>query len=184
MKPSEPILVRREVEGVLIPYGGTMAVPAGTRIQVIQSLGGTFTIMTDWGQMVRIEGKDADAIGESPPSAATGGAGGSGLEKPLEERVRDQLRTVFDPEIPVNVLDLGLVYKCEVTPAPEGGSRVYVQMTLTAPGCGMGDILKADAEEKIAALPGVKAVAIEMVTTPPWDPSRMSESAKLQLGMM
>jgi metal-sulfur cluster biosynthetic enzyme len=101
----------------------------------------------------------------------------------LERRVWGELETVFDPEIPVNVVELGLVYECVVTPLGEDGYRVDVKMTLTAPGCGMGDVLKEEAEQKIAALAGVKEAAVEMVVDPPWDPSRMSDAARLQLNM-
>jgi probable FeS assembly SUF system protein SufT len=170
----------RDIEVAAIPYGDRIPLTAGTTLFVMQALGGSFTAMTDMGYMVRIEGRDADAIGEqvveapSPEQLA---------EKPLQDQVWDQLRTCYDPEIPVNIVDLGLVYACEVTPLDEG-SRVAVQFTLTAPGCGMGDYLKRDIETKVAALPGVKQTDVQVVLEPAWDQSRMSDAARLQLGLM
>jgi probable FeS assembly SUF system protein SufT len=171
----------RDLEAVAIPYGDRIPLPTGTTVYITQSLGGSFTAVTDMGYMVRIEGKDADAIGEQAPQQPSEEELKS---KSLEERAWDQLKTCYDPEIPVNMVDLGLVYGCEVAPLDGGGSRVRVQFTLTAPGCGMGDYLKRDVEQKLAALPGVSEVDVEVVLDPPWDQSRMSDAARLQLGLM
>src|SRR5262245_50424467 len=158
--------------------------PAGAEVRITQSLGGTYTVMTDDGYMARIADKDADALGKTPGPAPAAPAAPDGplTKEALEQRVWGELETVFDPEIPVNVVELGLVYECAVS-ALGDGFRVDVKMTLTAPGCGMGDVLKEEAENKIRALPSVKEASVEMVVDPPWDPSRMSDAARLQLNM-
>lgn len=171
----------RDVEVAAIPYGDRIPLAAGTTVYITQSLGGSFTAVTDMGYLVRIEGKDADAIGAEVPQAPTPE---ELAEKPLEEQAWDQLKTCYDPEIPVNIVDLGLVYECTATPVEGGGSRVTVKFTLTAPGCGMGDFLKRDIETKIAALPGVTEADVQVVLEPVWDQSRMSDVARLQLGLM
>jgi probable FeS assembly SUF system protein SufT len=171
----------RDIEVAAIPYGDRIPLKAGTTVFITQSLGGSYTAMTDMGYMVRIEGKDADSIGEqvqagpSPEEAAS---------KPLEELVWGQLKTCYDPEIPVNIVDLGLVYSCDLSDLPEGGKKVSVKFTLTAPGCGMGDYLKKDMESKLQSVPGIKEAEVQVVLDPPWDQSRMSDAARLQLGMM
>lgn len=184
MKTNEPIILSRDCEAIQIPSGEKVMLPAGSRVTVTQSLGGSYTVTTDQGYLVRIANKDADAIGEeaeaSQAERLTAAAGPADLEK----LVWDQLKTCFDPEIPVNIVDLGLVYHCQVTPLPDGGNKVDVKFTLTAPGCGMGQVLKADMESKILSLSGVKDVDVEVVFDPPWDPSKMSDAAKLQLGFM
>ncbi|MBI2061123.1 MAG: DUF59 domain-containing protein [Nitrospirae bacterium] len=150
-------------------------------VRISQTLGGTFTVITDSGYMVRIAAKDADALGPE----YMGSAGSSPEAKPagsLEEQVWEQLKTCYDPEIPANIVDLGLIYECNIAAAPEGGSRIDIKMSLTAPGCGMGDILKGDIETKLGSLDGVKAVSVELILDPPWTPDRMSEAARLQLG--
>ena len=171
----------REIEVAAIPYGDRIPLAAGTTVYITQSLGGSFTAVTDMGYLVRIEGRDADAIGAVVPQAPTPE---ELAEKPLEEQAWDQLKTCYDPEIPVNMVDLGLVYGCEVQPLNGGGSRVTVKFTLTAPGCGMGDFLKRDIEAKIAELPGVSEADVQVVLEPVWDQSRMSDVARLQLGLM
>ena len=184
MKTNEPIILSRDCEAIQIPSGEIVMLPAGSRVTVTQSLGGSYTMTTDQGYLVRIANKDADAIGEeaeaSQAERLTAAAGPADLEK----LVWDQLKTCFDPEIPVNIVDLGLVYHCQVTPLPEGGNKVDVKFTLTAQGCGMGQVLKGDMESKILSLSGVKDVGVEVVFDPPWDPSRMSDAARLQLGFM
>ena len=188
METKQPITLSRDCEGIQIPSGDKIILPADSEVRITQSLGDTYTVMTDLGYMVRIAGKDADAIGqetsapsqpEEPPVASE-----SMAVDDLEKMVWDELKTVYDPEIPVNVVDLGLVYSCQVTPTPGGGNKVDVVMTLTAPGCGMGDVLRDDAQSKILSLPGVEEGNIEMVVEPPWNPDMMSEAAKLELGMM
>jgi len=173
----------RDLEVTAIPYGDRMTLKAGCTVFVTQALGGTFTCMTDHGYMVRIDGKDADAIGEEPIQAVSEEEMAG---KSLEDRCWALLRTCYDPEIPVNIVDLGLVYSCEVTDSPStpGQSRVKVRFTLTAPGCGMGDHLKYDMENKLGSLEGVEAVEVVVVLDPPWSQDMMSEAARLQLGMM
>ena len=159
--------------------------PAGTEVTITQSLGGAYTVMTNYGHMVRIAGQDAGAIGKEAEavlqSGASAGAEGS---VDLEKSVWDQLKTCFDPEIPVNIVDLGLVYHCQVTPLPEGGNKAEVTFTLTAPGCGMGDWLKVDIESKVLSVPGIEEADVEVVFEPLWDQNMMSEAAKLDLGLM
>jgi len=171
----------RDIEVAAIPYGDKLTLTAGTTVYLTQALGGSFTVMTDQGYMVRIEGKDGDAIGEEPTKPLTEAdlAGRS-----VEQLAWEQLKTCFDPEIPVNIVDLGLVYKCEAAPLPQGGEKVTVQFTLTAPGCGMGDYLKQDVEQKILGLPGVKEADVQVVLDPPWSQTMMSDAARLQLGLM
>ena len=149
-------------------------------MEITQSLGGQFTVTTDEGALLRIDDKDADALGErSAPAQAPASEGEFD-----EQQVWEQLRTVFDPEIPVNLVDLGLIYHCQAVPLPEGGHRVEIKMSMTAPGCGMGDVLKEDVQRKIQGVPGVREVDVEVVWDPPWDASRMSDAARLQLGWM
>ena len=158
--------------------------PKGTQARITQSLGGTFTLMTDYGYMVRIAGENADAIGKEKTSSVPNQE--TAKDAPLEQLVWDQLRTCYDPEIPINIVELGLVYECKLAPSPEGdgSTDVSIKMTLTAPGCGMGEALKRDAEQKILHLPGVKRVNVELVWDPPWNQSKMSDAAKLKLGML
>lgn len=184
MNQHEPITLSRECEAIQIPNGTKMVLAAGTVVYVTQSLGDTYTVTTDHGYMVRIAGKDADAIGmEQTAPSPTVTEAPQGPED-LEKLVWDQLRTCYDPEIPVNIVDLGLVYQCSVVPLAAGGHRAEVKLTLTAPGCGMGGVLAADAQGKIGALPGIKESNVEIVFEPQWNPSMMSEAARLELGMM
>jgi probable FeS assembly SUF system protein SufT len=181
-KGDGSIALARDCEATRIPSGSAVLLPAGTRVTITQSLGGQFTVTTDEGGLFRIAGKDADALGESAPGVP---AQAPMIEGPFEEaRVWEQLKTVFDPEIPVNLVDLGLIYRCEAVPLPEGGHRVDIAMSMTAPGCGMGDVLKEDVRRKVQSVPGVREVQVEVVWDPPWDASRMSDAARLQLGWM
>jgi probable FeS assembly SUF system protein SufT len=177
----ESRVLSRDIEVVAVPYGEKIPLAAGSVVYLTQSLGGSYTAITDMGYMVSIEGKDADAIGEQAQTAPTAE---ELAQKPLQELVWDQLKTCYDPEIPVNIVELGLVYECDVAPRPEGGNKVAVKFTLTAPGCGMGDYLRRDIEGKLKALPGVEEADVQVVLEPPWDQSRMSEAARLQLGLM
>lgn len=183
---NEPTPLRRETRVVMIPEGLEMTLPAGTPVRVTQALGGSFTVASQRGNLFRIDAADADALSEEAAedarqsAAAAAQAGGD-----LEERVWGQMRTVFDPEIPVNVVDLGLVYSCDIgEAATEEGRRVAVKMTLTAPGCGMGPVIANDVKERIEALPDVAAADVEVVFDPPWSQNMMSEVAKLELGLI
>lgn len=184
----ETITLRRDVSAVAIPYGDRVPLPSGMEVTVHQVLGGNYTVVTDRGTMVRIDARDADALGKevvlTPAGVSPGAAGPPTTEEEVRARVWEQLRTCFDPEIPVNIVELGLVYECVVTPRPAGGFHVDVQMTLTAPGCGMGPVLQQDAQMKILSIPGVVEADVQVVFEPPWDASRMTDAARLQLGML
>src|SRR3989442_12484099 len=169
----------RDIEVAAIPYGDKLTLTAGTTVYLTQALGGSYTAMTDHGYMVRIEGKDADAIGEEPTKPVTEAdlAGRS-----VEQLAWEQLKTCFDPEIPVNIVDLGLVYKCEAAPLPQGGEKVTVQFTLTAPGCGVGDYLNQVGGQKNVGLPGVERAAVQVQGGPPWSETIVSATAGLRVG--
>jgi probable FeS assembly SUF system protein SufT len=146
----------------------------------MQSLAGSYTVATDRGYMYRVEPKDVDAIGLSNAAMAQEPAVREGPFS--DQMVWDQLKTVYDPEIPVNIVDLGLVYSCVIVPMEQGENSVHIKMSMTAPGCGMGNVLKGDVQTKLARLPSVKEVHVEVVFDPPWHPGLMSDAAKLQLG--
>jgi len=177
MKPGEFTTLTRACEATQIPSGVPHPLPAGNQVRLMQSLGGSYTVITDQGYMVRIDAKDADALGLTAPAVAE-----AAPAEFSEQLVWDLLRTVYDPEIPVNVVDLGLIYECKIEPV-EGGNRIDMKMTMTAPGCGMADVLKSDIQRKLSALPTVKDLNVEVVFDPPWHPARMSEAARLQLGL-
>jgi probable FeS assembly SUF system protein SufT len=175
--------LRRDCEAIQIPYGNTITARAGTSVSVMQQLGDTFTVRSEQGYLMRIAGHDADALGLPPPVAAAPDAVDPAATV-HEGALWEVLKSCYDPEIPANIVDLGLIYTVQATPRGAGGTDVAVEMTLTAPGCGMGQVLKDDVERKIAAVPGVANVVVDLVFDPPWEPALMSESARLQLGMM
>jgi probable FeS assembly SUF system protein SufT len=181
MKTNDPITLSRNCEAIQIPSGQKVMLPVGTQVTITQSLGGTYTVVTGQGYMVRIENKDADAIGKEAEASQAEKLSAAEGSADLEKLVWDQLKTCFDPEIPVNIVDLGLVYSCLIMPLPEGGNKVDVKFTLTAPGCGTGAVLIADMGSKILNLSGVKDIDVEVVFDPPWDPSMMSDAARIQL---
>ena len=170
----------RTCEVIEIPSGTVSTLSEGTPVRIMQSRGDSYTVWTDYGQMYRIDGKDADAIGQEAPSEKAPPP--EDTREFNEQMVWDILKTVYDPEIPVNIVDLGLIYSCKITPVDDQGKKIDIQMSMTAPGCGMGNVLKGDVENRISKLPSVKAVNVEVVFDPPWDMSRMSEAARLQLG--
>ncbi len=178
MASHEQIVLTRDCEGTQIPSGIPHKLAAGTSVRLMQALGGSYTVTTDMGYMVRVDAKDVDALGMTPAPAA----GEAAAVEFGESLVWDQLRTVYDPEIPVNVVDLGLIYGMEISPVPEG-NKIDIKMTMTAPGCGMADVLKADIQRKLSSLPTVKDLNVEVVFEPPWNPTRMTEGARLQLGL-
>lgn len=180
----EEVVVSRTCEAVMIPSGEKVLVPEGAHATITQALGGTYTLITDRGLMVRVSGREVEAIGKTPLETPQAAEGEALTEKKLEDLVWDQLKTCYDPEIPVNIVDLGLVYLCDLQPREEGGYDVKIKMTLTAPGCGMGPVLAADVKHKVESLPEVKEADVEVVFDPVWDRSMMSDAAKLQLGMM
>lgn len=181
MDYGQPIEVSRDVPAIEIPSGYKGIIPAGRQVRIIQDLGGDYTVITDDGHMLRIEGKDADAIGQTVTQKP---AGAASSEDFTPEQVWEQLKLVYDPEIPVNIVDLGLVYGLDITQEQNGKHRVDIRMTMTAPGCGMSDILKTDAQNKVAMLQSVGEVNVDVVFDPPWTPERMSDAAKLKLGWM
>lgn len=180
----EEVTISRDVEVVMIPQGVSTTLRAGTPALITQSLGDSYTLQVQsFGGLYRLSGANADAIGK----AAAGGPVAEPIDPgaPVsQEQVYRELRQVYDPEIPVNIVELGLVYDLAIDQLPEGGSRVAVKMTLTAPGCGMGDIIADDAKRRIEALPGVADADVQVVFDPPWNQSMMSEAAKLELGML
>jgi probable FeS assembly SUF system protein SufT len=178
---NEPVTFSRDCDAVLIPAGEKVTLPAGTYGFVTQALGGSFTVYIE-GNLFRVAGIDADAIGKEPLKRPELPENAS--ESDIEAAVWDQLRTCFDPEIPINVVDLGLIYECAIERTDSGGRVVYVKMTLTAPGCGMGDILAADVREKIELIPTVERAEVELVFDPPWSQSMMSEVARLEAGLL
>lgn len=178
---NEPVTISRDVKAVIIPAGEELLLREGTSGFITQALGGSFTIYVE-GNLFRIAGADADALGKEPTPPPD--VPENPTDSDIEAVIWKQLKTCYDPEIPVNIVDLGLVYRCEVKPSPDGTRNVEVDMTLTAPGCGMGDILVADAREKIVAVPTVGDVDVELVFDPPWNQTMMSEEARLQTGMM
>ena len=180
---SEPVTLARDVKAVVIPAGDEAVLTAGRTGFITQALGGSFTVYMD-GNLFRISGADADALGKAPRRAPELPPGATDAD--VERLVWDQLRTCFDPEIPINVVDLGLVYEASVKAHPEQiGQRVIeVRMTLTAPACGMGDILVADVRDKLEMIPTVAEADVELVFDPPWNRSMMSEVARLETGML
>ena len=172
----------REISVTQIPSGEKHILPIGTKIQIHQTLGGSYTVQTDYG-LFRIDGKDGDALGEE---AADHSVKAATLEDgaPDPAAVWDQLKKVYDPEIPVNIVDLGLVYSMDVENEPGKGYRVNVAMTLTAPGCGMGPAIAEDAKSKILLVPGVGDADVRITWDPPWNQSMMSEEGKMKLGLV
>jgi len=178
---NEPIAIRRDVNAVAIPAGVEVTLKVGQVGYITQALGGSFTVYVE-GNLFRIPGHEADAIGmqiaqapEVPPGASA---------EDIRHVVWQQLRTCYDPEIPVNIVDLGLIYACEVHENPDSTRNVEVRMTLTAPGCGMGEVLVADVRDKIQMVPTVVRADVELVFDPPWNQTMMSDEARLQTGMM
>jgi probable FeS assembly SUF system protein SufT len=178
---SEPIVFGRDCPAVMVPQGQAVSLPAGQNGYITQALGGSFTVFVD-GNLFRIDGKDADAIGKEPPAPIELAEGAD--DEAVEKLVMQQLRTCYDPEIPVNIIDLGLVYECFIGKTESGERKIGVKMTLTAPGCGMGDILVDDVRSKIQAIPTVSEVDVELTFDPPWNHSMMSDVARLETGMM
>ncbi|MGH9099494.1 MAG: putative Fe-S cluster assembly protein SufT [Acidimicrobiales bacterium] len=178
------IVLQRDCAAFEIPRGEAMLLREGEEVLLVQTLGGSFTVQGDRGYLARIDGSDADALGFEKLGSPSSDEGPEQLGGGFElDAVIEQLKTVFDPEIPINVVDLGLVYECDATPLKDGSHRVEIKMSMTAPGCGMGDILREDARRKVASVPGVREVDIELVWDPPWEMGRMSEAARLQLGL-
>jgi probable FeS assembly SUF system protein SufT len=178
---NEPIVISRDTRAVIVPAGVEVKLKAGQSGFITQALGGSFTLYIE-GNLFRLAGEDADAIGKeviAPPSLPP-----NATDEDVRAAAWQQMRTCYDPEIPVNIVDLGLIYECSVTPVEDGSRTVSVRMTLTAPGCGMGEVLVQDVREKIELIPTVGKVDVELVFDPPWNQTMMSEAARLQTGMM
>lgn len=182
-RSSEPVRFERDCAAVLVPQGEAVTLPAGSVGYITQALGGSFTVFVE-GNLFRIAGRDADAIGKEPPPPLVLPEGAD--DEAVEKLVWQQLRTCFDPEIPINVVELGLVYSVVVGRRDDdpGQRTVRIEMTLTAPGCGMGDVLVADVRDKIELIPTVAEADVELVFDPPWNRSMMSEAARLETGML
>lgn len=178
---SEPITLYRDCQSVLIPDGSEVTLPQGSIGYITQSLGGSFTVYIE-GNLFLIAGGDADALGKEPvpPPSLPDGA----RDEDVENVVWEQLRTCFDPEIPINIVDLGLIYSCDIDNSDTEHRVVQIAMTLTAPGCGMGDILVHDVRSKLELIPTIKRADVELVFDPPWNQAMMSEVARLQTGML
>lgn len=192
MHLHEPIELLRDCGAIAIPSGVEFTMEKGTRVIVMQALGGSYTVSSSYG-LSRISEKDRDALvtdaSSLPPehplfSKSQKEASSNPAEPVTEEKVWEALKTVYDPEIPVNIVDLGLVYSIEVMPLGSGACHVAVKMTLTAPGCGMGPVIQADAKQKILDLPGVEQADVELVWEPAWNQDRMSEAGKMKLGFI
>lgn len=178
---TTPVTVlSRDCPATTVPYGEPVTLDAGGQVQIVQQLGGSITVRTDMGLLLRIDGIDADAVGlEVPLTPAPAIEGEFDIEQ-----VNAVLDTIYDPEIPISILELGLVYRCEAIVGDDGTRRVEIDMTMTAPGCGMGDVLSQDATRAIEVLPGVDEVEVTLVWSPPWNMNRISEAARLQLGLL
>jgi probable FeS assembly SUF system protein SufT len=178
---NEPIVVQRDVKAVAIPAGAEVNLKLGSVGYITQALGGSFTVYID-GNLFRIAGQDADAIGKTaakPPEVPPGASA-----EDIKNIIWQQLKTCYDPEIPVNIVDLGLVYECDVTNNEDSTRNVDIKMTLTAPGCGMGEVLVQDVRDKVQIIPTVAHANVELVFDPPWNQTMMSDEARLQTGMM
>jgi len=178
---NEPVTLTRDVDAIIVPAGMNVQLRQGQQGFITQALGGSFTVYVE-GNLFRIAGNDADALGKEaadvphlPPNAS---------DEDVRELAWLQMKTCYDPEIPINIVDLGLVYSCDVLPGDDGGRVLDIKMTLTAPGCGMGDVLVQDVRDKVEIIPTVKRADVELVFDPPWSQSMMSEAARLQTGMM
>jgi len=177
---SEPVRFERDCAAVLVPQGDAVTLPAGSVGYITQALGGSYTVFVE-GNLFRIAGADADAIGKEAPEPLELPSDAS--DEAVEQLVWKQLRTCFDPEIPINVVDLGLVYDAVVSHREDGERLVEIRMTLTAPGCGMGDILVDDVRTKLELIPTVAEADVELIFDPPWNRSMMSDAARLETGM-
>ncbi len=180
-RSSEPVQFERDCAAVLVPQGDSVTLPAGSYGYITQALGGSYTVFVE-GNLFRIAGQDGDAIGKEPAESLSLPENASDEE--VEQLIWKQLRTCFDPEIPFNIVDLGLVYEASLSQRDDGQRQVDVKMTLTAPGCGMGEILVDDVRNKLELIPTIAEADVELVFDPPWGRHMMSEAARLETGML
>ena len=178
---QEIVTLSRDIVAVRVPAGDNYALPAGTECRITQALGGSFTIFIE-GHLFRVEGKDADALGKTLSEELSLPADATNAD--VEKLVMAQLRSCYDPEIPIDIVELGLIYECRVESHNENSRKVSVKMTLTAPGCGMGEILVNDVRGKLLRIPTVTEAQVELTFDPPWNQSMMSEAARLQAGLI
>ena len=179
----DPITLARDVEASIVPVGTKVTLQKGEQAYLTQSLGGSYTVVVN-GNMFRIDGKDADAIGLEAQVKPTTTTTGPVTQEQLEKQVWDSLKTCYDPEIPVNIVDLGLIYDCHLTPIGANNYKADVKMTLTAPGCGMGPVLAQDVQNKLISLEPIDEANVELVWDPPWNQGMISETGRMQLGMV
>ena len=180
---NQSVNLTRDVEASVVPVGTKVTLLKGEEAYITQSLGGSHTVIVR-GNMFRIDGKDADALGlEVAATPASTGSGSQTTPEELEKEIWAALRTCYDPEIPVNVVDLGLIYDCKVAPRGDGSNQADIKMTLTAPGCGMGPVLAQDVQNKLLSIEGIDEANVELVWDPPWNQGMMTEAARLQLGL-
>jgi len=178
---SEPVTLKRNVDVIVVPDGFSVNLEKGSLVYITQAMGGSFTIYFE-GNLYRVGGKDADALGKEPLKPPELPANAS--DEDFNTLVWDQMRTIYDPEIPINIVELGLIYDCRISKLDEKNRYVYIEMTLTAPGCGMGEILVEDVREKVGIIPTVGKVDVELIFDPPWNQAMMSEAARLEAGLM
>jgi probable FeS assembly SUF system protein SufT len=178
---SEPAVLKRDVKATVVPAGMEIDLQKDSLVYITQAMGGCFTVYHE-GNLFRIAGTDADALGKEPVPPPVLPENASDEE--FEKIVWDQMRTTYDPEIPVNIVDLGLIYSCDVDKDKDGNRLITVNMTLTAPGCGMGDILVQDVYDKVSLIPTVADTSIELIFDPPWNQEMMSETARVELGLI
>jgi probable FeS assembly SUF system protein SufT len=178
---GDPVALIRDCEATLVPLGNRVIIPRDTEVVIAQALGGSYTVYVS-GNMARIDGHNADALGLEPEAEPELPENADASE--IKEFVWERMKTCFDPEIPINIVDLGLVYDCNLTPLGDNRYQVDVVMTLTAPGCGMGDVIAADVRHKLERIPQVEKARVELTFDPPWDREMMSDAAKLQTGML
>lgn len=179
MSGAEIIILNRDVDALLIPSGARIYLQLGTEVTITQSLGGSFTVNI-YGNLARIDGKDADALGKPVQTKMSEDIL---KDSSLEDVIWEQMRSCYDPEIPVNIVDLGLIYECKLNEVAEKCFQVQIKMTLTAPGCGMGPTIAAEVKNKIECVPFIQEAEVEIVFDPPWNHTMMSDAAKLELGM-
>lgn len=181
MSVREVVVVERDCPAISVPYGETTSLSAGDEVRIVQALGGSITVQCCYGLLFRVDGADADALGMEPIVPAADEAADGPFDM---ARVDEALRTVYDPEMSLNVVELGLVYRCDEVLRPDGTRLISIDMTMTAPGCGMGDVLRADAVRAVRAVPGVDDVEVAIVFDPPWSVHRMPMEVRLQLGLL